>query len=210
LSVSTNEQISAPKTETLDAPWVDLSSYDNRSYSPGRGLVVRTLWYFVSLIVFESGWFPFVRIKRSLLQMFGAKIGRGLVMKPQVWVKYPWRLVVGDHCWIGQGVWIDNLADVHIGSHVCISQQVYICTGSHDYRKMSFDLIIRPVDVGNAAWLGARSLILQGVSIGANAIVAAGSVVTKDVSAAAIVAGNPARPFAEARPSPLHRNQIHI
>src|SRR5271166_569418 len=174
-------------TNSVDAEWVDLSSYDNRSYSPGRSRLVCAIWYFVSLAIFECGWVPLVLPKRWLLRLFGARIGRGLIIKPQVWIKYPWRLVAGDHCWIGQGVWIDNLADVQLGSHVCISQQVYICTGSHDYRKPSFDLITRPVEVGNGAWLGARALLLGGVSVGANAVVAAGSVVTGDVPAAAIV-----------------------
>ncbi len=181
---------------STDRSWVDLSSYDNRWYSPGRSHFVRALWYFVSLLIFESGWFPLGGPKRWLLRRFGARIGRGLVIKPQVWIKYPWRLVTGDHCWIGQGVWIDNLADVRLGSHVCVSQQVYICTGSHDYRKPSFDLITRPVELGDGAWLGARALILAGVSVGTNAVVAAGSIVTKDVPAAAVVAGNPARPLA--------------
>ncbi len=180
---------------SIDQPWVDLSSYDNRSYSPGRGRFVRILWYFISLAIFECGWIPLVWPKRWLLRMFGARIGRGLVIKPQVWIKYPWRLTVGDHCWIGQGAWIDNLADVRLGSHVCVSQQVYICTGSHDYRRSSFDLITRPVQVGGGAWLGARALILGGASVGANAVVAAGSVVTKDVPPAVVVAGNPARPL---------------
>ena len=137
------------------AAWVNLSLYDNRSYSPGRNRFVCALWYFVSLLVFESGWIPLGAVKRLLLRLFGARIGCGLVIKPQVWIKYPWRLVVGDHCWIGQGVCIDNLADVQLGSHVCISQQVYLCTGSHDYRKPSFDLITRPVTVDDGAWLGA-------------------------------------------------------
>jgi putative colanic acid biosynthesis acetyltransferase WcaF len=182
--------------------FVDLSRFDNHWYRPGRRPLIRILWYLVSLLVFESGWVPLVRPKRWLLRLFGATLGGGLVIKPQVWIKYPWRLVVGEHCWIGHGVWIDNLADVRIGSHVCVSQQVYICTGGHDYRTATFDLITRPVRVGNGAWLGARALILGGVSVGANAVVAAGSVVTKDVPAAAIVAGNPARRRAEARPAP--------
>ena len=180
-------------TDSSNAAWVDLSRYDNRLYSPGRSRLVCALWYFVSLLVFESGWIPFGAVKRLLLRLFGAEVGRGLVIKPQVWIKYPWRLVVGDHCWIGQGVCIDNLADVQLGNHVCISQQVYLCTGSHDYHKPSFDLITRPVAVDDGAWLGAQALVLGGVSIGANAIVAAGSIVTSDVSPAAIVAGNPAR-----------------
>jgi putative colanic acid biosynthesis acetyltransferase WcaF len=193
---------SGARSDSTGKAWVDLSRFDNGWYSPGRGLLIRALWYLVSLLVFESGWFPLAPLKRRLLRLFGARIGRGLVIKPGVWIKYPWRLVVGDHCWIGQGVWIDNLADVRLGSHVCVSQQVYICTGSHDYRELSFDLITRPVEVGSGAWLGARALILGGASVGANAVVAAGSIVTKDVPAAAVVAGNPARPLAEARRAP--------
>jgi putative colanic acid biosynthesis acetyltransferase WcaF len=135
--------------------------------------------------------------KRWIRRQGGAGIGRGLVIKARVWIKYPWRLVVGDHCWIGQGAWIDNLADVRLGSHVCVSQQVYVCTGSHDYRQRTFDLITRPVDVGDGAWLGARALVLGGVTVGANAVVAAGSLVTKDVPVAAIVAGQPARTIAQ-------------
>jgi putative colanic acid biosynthesis acetyltransferase WcaF len=183
----------------VESAWVNLAEFDNRWYAPGRGRIVRSLWYLISLIAFESGWFPFMRPKRSLLRLFGARIGRGLVIKPRVWIKYPWRLVVGDHCWIGQGAWIENLADVRIGNHVCVSQQVYVCTGSHDYRTRTFDLIARPVEVGDGAWLGARALVLGGVTIRANAVVAAGSVVTKEVPAAAIVAGQPARVIAQRR-----------
>jgi putative colanic acid biosynthesis acetyltransferase WcaF len=187
---------------TGDVAWVDLSRYQNRSYSPGRGRLVRGLWYFISLLVFESGWFPIMGPKRALLRFFGARIGRGFVIKPRIWIKYPWRLVVGDYCWIGQGAWIDNLADVRLGSHVCISQQAYICTGSHNHQSPTFDLITRPVEIGDGAWLAARSLVLGGVTVGANAVVAAGSVVVKDVPPAVIVAGQPARVIA---PRPRER-----
>ena len=185
--------------QSTDGSWVDLSRFDNRWYCPGRGMFVRGLWYVISLLVFEGAWVPCYAPKHWLLRLFGAKVGRGLVIKPRVWIKYPWRLAVGDHCWVGQGAWIDNLADVRLGSHVCVSQQVYICTGSHDYRKQTFDLITRPVEVANGAWLGAKALVIGGVTIGANAIVAAGSVVTRDVPAAAIVAGQPARLIGERR-----------
>jgi putative colanic acid biosynthesis acetyltransferase WcaF len=190
-------------TASANEAWVDLSRFDNRWYHPGRGRLVRALWYLVSLLFFESGCAPVSGPKRLLLRLFGAKIGQGVVIKPQVWIKYPWRLVVGNHCWIGQGVWIDNLADVRLGDHVCISQQVYICTGSHDYRRRTFDLIVRPVEVQSGAWLGARALVLGGVTVGANAVVAAGSVVTTNVSPAAIVAGQPARPLAQSREPPV-------
>jgi putative colanic acid biosynthesis acetyltransferase WcaF len=184
------------------AAWVDLSAYDNRGYSPGRGRLVRGLWYVVSLLVFEGAWAPWYAPKRWLLRLFGAKLGRGLVIKPRVWIKYPWRLVVGDHCWIGQGVGIDNLADVRIGSHVCLSQQVYLCTGSHDYRRRSFDLITQPIEIGDGVWLGVRALILPGVTVGTNAIAAGGSVVVKGVPAGTIVAGQPARALPVSRSVP--------
>jgi len=176
--------------------WVDLAAFDHPEYSSGRGGVLRTLWYYCSLLVFESGWLPVSGFKARLLRLFGAQVGVGLVIKPHVRIKYPWRLVVGDHCWIGQGAWIDNIEDVRIGSHVCVSQLVYFCTGSHDYRRRKFDLTARPIAVADGAWIGARATLLPGVSVGANAIVAGGSVVTKSVNAATIVGGNPAKPIA--------------
>jgi putative colanic acid biosynthesis acetyltransferase WcaF len=188
---------SAPVAEidsAEDTAWIDLSRFDNRWYAPGRGRAVRGLWYLISLLFFESGWVPFMAPKRWILRRFGAKIGSRLVIKPQVWIKYPWRLTVGDHCWIGRGAWIENLADVRLANHVCLSQQVYVCTGSHDHRSRTFDLITKPVEIGNGAWIAARALVLGGVTVGANAVVAAGTVVTKDVEPGAIVAGQPARP----------------
>ena len=174
--------------------WLELSTFDNSDYDPGRGILVRTIWYFVSVIVFESGFFPVSGLKLRILRLFGGKIGQGIVIKPNVRIKFPWRLSIGDHCWIGQNTWIDNLDDVEIGDNVCISQLCYLCTGSHDHRQRTFDLIIRPIRIGAGAWLGARCTILQGVTVGANALVAAGAVVNKSVDPAAIVAGNPASP----------------
>ncbi len=185
-------QNSAPKS---DASCVDLAKYCNREYDPGRGLLVRTIWYYVSLLVFEGGWFPLHGLKVLLLRWFGAKLGTGVRIKPQVRIKYPWRLTVGDHCWIGQEVWIDNLADVELGNHVCLSQRVYLCTGSHDHRSPGFELITGSIRVGNGAWLGAGCLIVCGITVAANAFVAGGSVVTKDVPPATIVGGNPAKPI---------------
>jgi putative colanic acid biosynthesis acetyltransferase WcaF len=182
--------------------WVDLAAFDNSDYRPGRGRFILAVWYFLSLLIFESGWFPLSRPKAWLLRWFGARIGRGLVIKPHARIKYPWRLIVGDHCWIGQEVWIDNLADVTLGSHVCVSQKAYLCTGTHDYRRRTFDLVTRSISVGDGAWLGAGCLVLGGVTVGTNAIVAAGSLVTRDVSPAAIVAGNPATPREACRRPP--------
>jgi putative colanic acid biosynthesis acetyltransferase WcaF len=182
--------------------WIDLASFSNPDYQPGRGRLVRCLWYCLSLAVFESGWVPVSRLKTWLLRLFGARIGVGLVIKPHVRIKCPWRLAIGDHCWIGQEVWIDNLADVELGSHVCVSQRTYLCTGSHDYRRRTFDLLAEPLRVEDGVWLGASCLVLGGVTVHANAVAAAGSVVTKDVAPATIVAGSPATPLKQPRPTP--------
>ena len=186
-----------PQNDPNDQPapsgaWVDLEHYTPGDYDPGRGAALRILWWFTSLLLFESGWFLATALKSSILRAFGAKIGRGVVVKPHVRIKYPWRLEVGDHCWLGQGAWIDNLADVRIGEHVCISQGVYLCTGSHDHRKRGFDLITRPITVGDGAWLGAGAIVLGGVTVGENAILSAGSVAARDIEPAKIASGNPA------------------
>jgi putative colanic acid biosynthesis acetyltransferase WcaF len=174
-------------------PLSDLSSFRNSTYDPGRGAIVRTLWYYCSLLMFESGWLPVSGIKVQILRLFGARIGRSVVVKPHVRIKYPWRLAIGDHCWIGQNVWIDNIEDVSIGDHVCVSQLAYFCTGSHDHRTPAFDLLAKPIQVETGAWIGARATLTGGVTVHANAIAAAGAVVVKSVPAATIVGGNPAR-----------------
>jgi putative colanic acid biosynthesis acetyltransferase WcaF len=179
-----------------DAPGglaTDLAAYRPTNYSPGRSMLVRLSWYLTSLLLFENGWFPLGRVKVWILRAFGARIGRGLILKPRVRIKFPWRLVIGDHCWIGESVWIDNLAEVCLRDHVCVSQDVYLCTGSHDFRSPKFDLITRPIQIETGAWLAARATVLCGIRVGSNAVVAAGSIVTQDVPAGWIVSGNPAR-----------------
>jgi putative colanic acid biosynthesis acetyltransferase WcaF len=185
---------------TPTGAWVDLSSYDNSSFDPGRGLLVRTLWYYTSLLLFESGWMPSSGLKCRVLRWFGATIGRGVVIKPNVRIKFPWRLSIGDHCWIGQEAWIDNMAEVRIGNHSCLSQQVYLCTGSHDHRRRGFDLITRPITLGAGSWIGARATLLPGITVGENGLVAGGSIVSRDVEPGAVVAGNPARQIARREP----------
>jgi putative colanic acid biosynthesis acetyltransferase WcaF len=177
--------------------WVSLGAFRIGDYTPGRSAVIRGLWYVVSLIVFQSGWFPFYGVKRWLLRAFGATIGRAVVIKPHVRIKFPWRCQIGNDCWIGEDVWIDNLATVRIANDVCLSQGVYLCTGSHDHQSVSFDLIVKPIVIEEQAWIAARSVVLQAVTIGRGAVVAAGSVVTGDVPAALIVGGSPCRVIGE-------------
>lgn len=152
---------------------MDLSQYRVTGYSPGRSRLVQVLWYLCSALVFQSAWFPLSAVKVWLLRLFGASIGRGVVIKPRVQIKFPWRLKVGDFVWIGESVWIDNLAVVSIGSHVCVSQGVYLCTGSHAFRRPGFDLITKEIQIEDKVWVCAMSVLLPGTWIGSDSLVAA-------------------------------------
>ncbi|HEY8260233.1 MAG TPA: WcaF family extracellular polysaccharide biosynthesis acetyltransferase [Methylosinus sp.] len=157
-----------------------LDCFDNRSFDRGRSRLVEALWLVFDLALIRSG-VPGSRHRVAVLRAFGARIGEGVVVKPNVRVKFPWRLSIGAHSWIGEHAWIDNLAEVSIGAHCCVSQGAYLCTGGHDWRKESFDLVTRPIRVGDGAWICARACIAPGVTIGAGAVVSLGAVVTSDV-----------------------------
>lgn len=153
-----------------------LDLYENKGYSPGRTKAWQIAWYVVSLLFVESGCVPISSVKRSILRLFGAKIGKGVVIKPQVRIKYPWRLSIGDHSWIGQEVWIDNLDDVSIGQHTVVSQGAYLCTGSHNHRSPKFELRTGPIRIGDGAWVCAKAILLAGAVVEDNQVVSAGTV----------------------------------
>ncbi len=178
---------------TLSTP-VNLSNYKH-TYRPGRSLLVRTLWFFVGLPLLRCHTLPSSAFRRWLLRLFGAEIGTAVVIKPGVRVKYPWLFRAGDHCWIGEDSWIDNLSLVDLGNHVCISQGVYLCTGNHDWADPGFGLIVRPIYIHDGAWICAQAIVGPGTNIGEGAVLTAGSVATKSIQPYAIHAGNPASPF---------------
>lgn len=170
-----------------------LAAFDNAWYKPGRGFLTRALWYLVNAVYFKSS-FPFSGLKVFWLRCFGAKVGKGVVIKPGVSIKYPWRLSIGDHVWIGEKVWIDNLGDVRIESNVCISQGAFLLCGNHDYKKSTFDLMVGGITLKEGAWIGAKSTVCPGVTVGSHAVLTVGSVATSDVGEYTICQGNPAQP----------------
>lgn len=170
---------------------VDLSKFDNSWYRPG-GLLWRITWYWCN-VLFLKTYFPFPSAwKRLLLVAFGAKVGRNVTIKPDVNIKFPWLLEIGDNVWIGEGVWIDNLARVRIGDNVCLSQGAYLLTGNHDYKKEAFDLMIAPITIENGAWVGAKATICPGVTLRTHSVAGVGSAVNKDTDPYTIYSGNPA------------------
>jgi putative colanic acid biosynthesis acetyltransferase WcaF len=171
---------------------IDLGQYDNRGYVPGAGLVRRIVWYLTNATVFCSWVIPLSGLKGWLLRIFGARIGSGVVIKPRVNIKYPWHLTVGDDVWIGEGVWIDDLAAVTLGNNVCISQDAYLLTGNHDYKDPRFGLLTGEITISDGAWVGARAVVCPGVRMGEHSILTAGSVLGRDAQPWGIYRGNPA------------------
>ena len=169
----------------------NLASFNNSWYKTGASVFSRISWYFVSTTCFKSA-FPINFVKVSLLKLFGAKIGVGVIIKPHVNIKYPWRLKVGNHVWIGEHVWIDNLADVMIEDNVCLSQGAMLLCGNHDYKKTSFDLIIGNITLKKGSWIGAKSVVCPAVTVGSHAVLTVGSVATKNMNDYTIYQGNPA------------------
>lgn len=137
------------------------------------------LWYIFSALFFNS-FIPGSKIRVFILKLFGCRIGKNIIIKPHVKIKYPWKLIIGDNCWIGEEVWIDNISRVTVGSNTCISQGVYICAGSHDFYDEEFRLLIEDIEIGSSCWIAAKSLIGPGVKIVDGSFIKFGSKVLKN------------------------------
>jgi putative colanic acid biosynthesis acetyltransferase WcaF len=171
---------------------VDLSKFSTGDFDRGAGPLKEGCWILASTILFRLCPLKLSGLKCAVLRAFGAKIGRGVVVKPRVTITFPWKLTVGDHVWLGEECWLLNLAPIAIESHVCISQRAFLCTGNHDYKSPTFDLIIKAISVEQGAWIGAGAFVGPGVTVGSYAVLTAGSVATSDLQAFGIYQGNPA------------------
>ena len=173
---------------------IDLSSLDNSEFDRGAPRWREALWW-ISRSLFFAPWFPIPSFwKVCLLRIFGAKVGQGVIIRSRVNIAFPWRFSCGDNVWIGDEVCVLSLAPVTIGSNTCVSQRAYLCTGSHEYAQVSFDLITAPINIGESCWLGAQCFVGAGVRFGDGSRCLAGAVVVKDVDSDQTVAGVPAKP----------------
>ena len=171
---------------------VNLEKFNNDWYLPGSKFKI-IIWYFINVCFFKTS-IPFPSsLKVLLLKLFSAKVGNRVLIKPCVNIKYPWLLTIGSDVWIGENVWIDNLAKVKIGDNVVISQGALLLTGNHDYHKEYFNLILGEIKLEEGAWVGAKSVVCPNVILEKNSILSVGSIATSSLSENSIYQGNPAK-----------------
>src|SRR5262245_27584852 len=181
----------------LSAEIIHMTRVRNDLFDPrhglnrGRSWLVEAMWYFVKCGFLLSA-LPFSsRFKCFLLRSFGAKVGQGVVIKPRVNIHFPWKLVVGDHSWIGEEVFILNFEPITIGAHCCISQRVFLCTGNHNFRRPDMRYRNEPIVIEDGAWVGAQVFVGPGVTVGTEAVVTAGSVVVRTLPPEMVCSGDP-------------------
>lgn len=174
----------------------ELKKVNNALFVPtlniGANKLKQIAWYFTNAIFFKSSINPSSAIKVFLLKLFGAKIGTNVNIKPSINIKYPWKLTIGNNTWIGEEVWIDNLANITIGNNVCISQGALLLTGNHNFKKETFDLIVSEIIIEDGVWIGAKSIVCPGAICRTHSILTVGSTATKELTAYGIYKGNPA------------------
>lgn len=174
----------------------NLSNFSNSWFKPGGNVIKRLCWYFTNAIWFNSA-FPVNSIKIFLLRLYGAKVGSGVILKPHINIKYPWKLQIGNNVWVGEYVWIDNLAYIKIGDNVCISQGAFLLCGNHDYKKPTFDLIVKEIVLEEGVWLGAKSVVCPGITCKSHSVLSVNSVATSNLENYSIYQGNPAKKIRE-------------
>ncbi|GAA1351492.1 DapH/DapD/GlmU-related protein [Falsarthrobacter nasiphocae] len=164
----------------------DLRGFTGVGYDKGRSKLVQAAWLATQGAVLQHWWCP-PKVRMSVLRMFGAKIGRDCLVRHRVRIHWPWKLELEDSVWIGEGAWILNLEPVRIGNNTCVSQEVFLCTGSHLFDHDNFEFDNAPITIGARSWLAARSTILRGVTVGDDVLVGAQALVVKDVPSGAKV-----------------------
>ena len=173
--------------------WQNLSGFMLPPGFRGRPAWFVQLWWLVDALLFRPspqflyGW------RRWLLRLFGARIGRGVIVRPSARVTYPWKLTIGDYAWVGDDVVLYTLGEITIGAHAVVSQRSYLCTGSHDYTRPTFDIFAKPIMIGAQAWLATDVFVAPGVEIGAGTVVGARSSVFKSLPAGVVASGSPAK-----------------
>ncbi|MGD0492209.1 MAG: putative colanic acid biosynthesis acetyltransferase [Steroidobacteraceae bacterium] len=165
-----------------------------RNFRGRSGLTVQ-VWWLVQATLFHGSPQLLYGFRRWLLRLFGAQIGKGVRIRPSVTIPYPWKVKIDDHAWIGDDAVLYSFAEISIGKNAVISQNSYLCAGTHDYRSPSFDIQALPIVVEDEAWVAADVFVAPGVTIGKGAVVGSRSSVFTTLPPMMVCVGSPARPI---------------
>lgn len=171
----------------------DLSRFRMLPGFRGRSGAFVQVWWLVQWFLLRPSPQVLYDFRRNLLRMFGARVGKHVLVRPSVWITYPWKVSIGDYSWIGDEVVLYSLGQVEIGAHTVISQRSYVCAALHDYSQVTFDIVAAPIHIADQVWLATDVFVGPGVSIGTGTVVGARSSVYQDLPAGVICHGNPAR-----------------
>jgi putative colanic acid biosynthesis acetyltransferase WcaF len=159
---------------------------------PGRVYLMRVVWAVAWRTIWKLSWWRIHGFRTGILRLFGAKAGSSAICG-SAWIELPWDLEIGKGCVIGPRVQLYNLGGLSIGDHTVISQDAYVCGGTHDYSDPTYPLIRKKIVIGRHVWIAAGAFIHPGITIGDGAVVGARAVVSADVPPWTVVAGNPAK-----------------
>lgn len=155
----------------------------------------RLLWEWCWALLCRPTPKPFNRWRLLVLRAFGAKVEGAPFVHQRARVEIPGNLTLKHRACLGDGAVAYSLGVVEIGEGATVAQEAYLCAGTHDFEDPAMPLRTAPVKIGPGVFVGARAFVLPGVTIGEKAVVGACSVVTRNVQAGEVVAGNPARPI---------------
>lgn len=153
----------------------NLAEFKGEGYDRGRNVIWQISWHLVSNLIFQPFWTP-IKLRLALLKFFGAKVGKGVIIRQGVKIHWPWKLELGNYVWVGQGVWLLNLEPITIGNSVCLSQDSFLCTGSHDTNSPTFEYANAPIKVEDQVWVCARSVVLPGSKVKKGTVISAGQI----------------------------------
>ncbi len=157
--------------------------------------IVRALWMLAGRPLFRLTFHNWYGVRRTILRLFGATVGKGVRIRPSVNIEIPWNIVLGDGCVVGDHAILYSLGVITVEPRAVVSQYAHLCAGTHDFTKPSFPLIRPPVKIGHDAWVGADAFVGPGVTVGPLAILGARSSAFKDLDENMIYVGNPAKPL---------------
>lgn len=185
---------------------IELKKYNQSWYSRGKSNLIVILWWLIQGTLFRFSLHNMYGWRNFLLRLFGAKIDKSVQVRSSAKFTYPWKVEIGAYSWIGDDVKLYSLDNIIIGSNCVISQESYLCTGTHDTTDSHFGLITKPIIIKDGVWVASDVFIYPGVTINELAVVAARSTVVNDISSKGIYGGTPAK-FLKKRI--INRNTIH-